>query len=91
MICLEFVEASGLIQVSIVTWVVTSKTGLLLTRTKSSTPSKSRASRSSAAIGASFCAATVSVTVCVALGSAPSFATTVIERLLVVGVSLVSL
>ena len=42
-------------------------------------------------LGASFCAATVRVTVCVALGSAPSFATTVMERLDVVGVSLVSL
>ena len=41
--------------------------------------------------GASFTAATVSVTVCVALGVAPSLATTVIDRLLVVGVSLVSL
>ena len=41
--------------------------------------------------GASFTAATVNVTVRVTLGVAPSFATTVIERLLVVGVSLVSL
>ena len=43
------------------------------------------------AVGASFTAATVSVTVCVALLMTPSFATTVIVRLLVVGVLLVSL
>jgi len=41
--------------------------------------------------GRSFTAVTVSVTVWVALLTAPSFATTVIDRLLVVGVSLVSL
>ena len=51
----------------------------------------SSATVESTMFGASFCADTVTVTVCVALGNAPSLATTVIVRLLVVGVSLVSL
>ena len=42
-------------------------------------------------VGGSLEAPTVSVTVCVALAVVPSLATTVIERLLVVGASLVSL
>ena len=43
------------------------------------------------AVGASFTAVTVSVTVCVALAVVPSLATTFIVRFVVVGVSLVSL